>query len=751
MPDPQDAYSQAVIDKMGGGFRRRGAKTDGSPEAEQMRRNRQVSMRRSASASEPGYTGGAGRGGSSLSFATGRPRDPMFYWKQNNLPYDLYEHDELKKVRAYMRLLYQSHPMIGSCVDIYTKYPLLGAELRCKDEKLTEFYTDHFFGEDDGLNYSEFMIDFGREYWTVGEAVPFGSFNESLGVWDDEELLNPDDVELVQSPFLREPRFFIRLPQTLRDLISKRSPRWEYEQLMHAYPELQHYANEDSLMPVSNILLRHYRFKADTFNKRGVPLLLRALRPVMQEEMLNAAMDAVADRLYTPLVLARLGASATDLGTTVPWIPTDDDLADFEEALDGALAADFRVLVHHFGIQMESVFGRENMPDMTADFERIEDRILQTFGLSKTMLTGASSGQTYAADALNRDLISQLLTTYQNLVKAHYRQRALVVAEAQEHYDYEERNGKRYVKMEEILEVDEETGEERIVEQPKLLIPEMHMKTMNVKDEESEREFFEQLRAAGVPISMKTRMTNIPIEFDEELEATQEEQVQLAVAEQETRRETYKALKDKGLPIPSDLRADFEPKAANIPTAESQGLRVPMLGIDPLTSQPTLAPTQGDFAAPTDGGVYQPGMPSTPVQPFDPNGENVIPFPGQDEQSERPEESDEMRESMPKNSSAAQFRGASRMRRIVAEYYAPPEEPGFRKQAKTAQPNEDGTDPEPIPAPMSESGVPEDDQPFGSFAGPKHVGMRRHAFAQGSRNILLETFTEDRDLDEGTG
>src|SRR5262245_63298502 len=120
------------------------------------------------------------------------------------------------------------------------------------------------------------------------------------------------------------------------------------------------------------------------------------------------------------------------------------------------------------------------------------------------MLTGSSAGQTYAADALNGVLISQLRTTYQNLVKRHYRQRALVVAEAQEHYDYDERNGKRYVKMEEILEIDEETGEERIVEQPKLLIPELKMKTMNIKDEESEREFYESLRAAGVPISMKT-------------------------------------------------------------------------------------------------------------------------------------------------------------------------------------------------------------------------------------------------------
>ena len=420
--------------------------------------------------------------GSGMAFATGRPRDPLFYWKQNNLPYDIAQDDELKKIREYSRLLYQTHPIIASAIDIYSKYPLLGSELVCKDQQLVDFHNDLFFSPE-GLNYDEFMIDMGREYWTVGEAWPFASFNESLGVWDDEELLNPDDVDVQRSPFLKDPRFFIRLPQTLREIITKRQPAWEFERLMRAYPELAHYANDDSLMPVSNILLRQMKFKADTFGKRGVPILMRAMRAVMQEEMLNAAQDAIADRLYTPLILAKLGASATDLGTDVPWIPNAEDLEDFQESLDGVLAADFRVMVHHFAVTMESVFGRENMPELSNDFDRLEGRILQTFGLSQTMLSGASSGETYAADALNRDLVSQLLTTYQNIIKNHYRNRALIVAEAQEHYDYDERGGKRYIKMEEVLEIDEETGEERIVEQPKLLIPELHFKTMNLSDE----------------------------------------------------------------------------------------------------------------------------------------------------------------------------------------------------------------------------------------------------------------------------
>lgn len=594
------------------------------------------------------------------------------------------------------RLLYISHPVIGSAIDIYSKYPLLGQELTCKDEQLTDFYSDLFFSEE-GLNYNEFSIDMGREYWTVGEAWPFGSFNESLGVWEDDELLNPDDVDVQRSPFLKDPRFFIRLPETLREVLTKKSPVWEYQKLMEAYPELQHYASADAMMPVSSILLRQLKFKGDTFAKRGVPILMRAMRSVMQEEMMNAAMDAVADRMYTPLILTKLGASATDLGTSTPWIPTQDDLADFNDSLDMAMAGDFRVLTHHFGISMESVFGREQMPDLGPDFERLEERILQTFGLSKTMLSGASSGQTYAADALNRDLVSQLLTSYQQRIKDHYRQRALVVAEAQEHYDYDVRGGKRYVKMEEILEIDE-NGEERIIEQPKLLIPDLQMKTMNIADEESQREFLESLRAAGVPISMKTRMVNIPWKLDDEIETTREEQVALAVAEQQTRKAQYQALKAEGLPIPQDLRDDFEPKANNLPNGATEGARVPVIGIDPTVDTPNLAPTQEDIAGDMTAGTEVAGVPGMAV---DPNGGVVIPMPGQ--QSQVPDESNEMREGMPKP--AALFRQASRMKDIAAEHY---QEPPERQTDDDDKPVDDGI-------------------ARGTFAAPKVVGMRRHA------------------------
>jgi hypothetical protein len=721
-------------------FGARGLRDDQmSDEVREARKNRRINGRTAMLGRRTAAYGTGGAGGSGFSdiqFATGRPRDPLFYWRQNNLPYDFSQNEELAKVRAFCRLLYQTDPIVGSCVDIFSKFPVVGAHLECKDTRLEDFYTGLFFDED-GLDYEEFLIDMGREYYTAGESWPFATFNEDLGIWDDEELLNPDDIKVERSPFLKEPRYFIRLPWTIRQILTTRQPAWEYNKLIQEYPELAAYTAENAFMPVSNVLLKQLKFKGDTFNLRGLPLLTRAMRSMLQQEMLNTALDSIADRLYTPLILCKLGASATDLGTSVPWIPTDDDLENFELALDAALAGDFRALIHNFAVDIQPVFGRENMPDLTPDFERIEDRVLQVFGLSRTFLMGAQEGQTYAADALNKQLVEQLMTRYQKYLRKHFRLRAEVVAEAQEHYDYEERNGRRFVVMEEVLEVDEESGERRITEQPKLLVPDLKFAVLNFRDEDTQRQFVEALRASGMPISQRTRSRGLGIDLDEERERSQDEAVADIVAQQRTRKQAFIELRKEGLPIPPDLMADFAPLAQQEgvpPALAAEQVMIDRIGIEPPTL-PDLAPTPEDMAMAQDEEMM--GEPEgTGPEPIEDDEEDM---------GARPPESDEERDTMPKAArhkdrpqlprQGALFRRAERVRRTAAMARAVDE--AAREGERAQLISQAAIDPENAAAQLQEGfileahlpenqGGPEwySGPPLRAYQAPAHVGIR---------------------------
>jgi intein/homing endonuclease len=76
------------------------------------------------------------------------------------------------------RLVYMTHPLVPSLIDIYSRFPLLDIEFKHKDQKLADFYGELFLNQ---LDYQEFLYDMAREYWTVGEAFALGSWHDGIG------------------------------------------------------------------------------------------------------------------------------------------------------------------------------------------------------------------------------------------------------------------------------------------------------------------------------------------------------------------------------------------------------------------------------------------------------------------------------------------------------------------------------------------------------------------------------------------
>jgi hypothetical protein len=212
-------------------------------------------------------------------------------------------------------------------------------------------------------------------------------------------------------------------------------------------------------------------------------------------------------------------------------------------------------------------------------------------------------------------------------------------------------------------------------------------------------------------LTMKSRIVGMGIDFDQMLEEKQDEQVRLAVAEQETRRETFKALRDQRLPIPEDLQADFQPvaKQPGQPLNPAQDAALPLLGGQPQ-DLPALAPTlddqtmedQQDAPGPQDQDGPSPMM----LMPMD-----GVPQPG----DQRPPESDEQRANMPKP--AKRYLSQKISKTAQADY-----DRRIRHQIReiTAKHYEEPDNSEEDPS------RPQDWQPTGRFGGPRHVGMRVH-------------------------
>lgn len=622
---------------------------------------------------------GSGGGGGDVFAAIPRFYDPLEYWDLSGLPWNVADEGHRHKLHKWMRLYYATHYLVPILIDIFTRFPLVGMEVKHPDKQLADFYEDLFLNQ---LNYPEFLVSLGREYWTVGEAFPLGSFNEELGIWEREELINPEDVVIEKFPLLGEQELKIVPPEYLKKLAQTKSPAKEYRLLEINFPELIPYLRKNEHIPISSVLLRQVANLHTDWDDHGTPILLRGLRTLIHEEKLLASQDAIAERLFSPLILAKLGVMDLQDGQG-PWIPSPDELDAFRDDLDIALSSDFRVLVHHFGIEMENVFGREQMPRLGDDFDRIERRVMQIFGVNPSLLSAGSSSQPYASSALQAEFLNQILRTFQGYLKNHFRERALVVAEAHKHYEYDLRGETRVPVMEEVAKQDPETGEWYRETVHKLTVPELSFATLDLRDEATERQFLQSMRTMGVPIPDAKLMVGIDMDIDEMVAEYNEELVTKTIAQQENKMKAYKALQAKGLPIPPDLEAEVQsalqkgPGASpGAPVATPSGGPGPAMGPgDSPIVMPTAPPGVGGSPSPFGMPQLGPGGMGGPVPgggppPMAPGGQGIG-------NGFAPPASYERRPGMPRPSSVQD--DIQRLSSENAEPFgtvAPPSEPG---------------------------------------------------------------------------
>ena len=117
-----------------------------------MGRQRKASMRKE----------GFGMGmGSDVAAAMPRFYDPLEYWDLTGLPWNMADEGHRHKLHKWLRLYYATHYLVPILIDIFTRFPLSGMEIKCKDKNVQKFCEEHFM---DDLNYPEFLVGLGREH-----------------------------------------------------------------------------------------------------------------------------------------------------------------------------------------------------------------------------------------------------------------------------------------------------------------------------------------------------------------------------------------------------------------------------------------------------------------------------------------------------------------------------------------------------------------------------------------------------------
>jgi hypothetical protein len=582
------------------------------------------------------------RTGANVQMAMPKFRTPLGSLEDKNVPFNVEDRKELQECRRWARAFYITHDLVPLLIDIYARFPLVGLEFKSTDPLIEKFYTQMFLND---LDYENFLPDsLGREYYVAGEVTTLAHFNESLGIWSSEEVLNPDFVRVSKGLFVEEERVQLMVkdlvdglrdgPQGMGPDEETRSEReerlYEYRMLVQNYPEIIRAAQMEDGLDISPAKWSRIVNKSAPWHEYGTPPLLRSFRTLMMEESLNAAQDAVADRLYSPMIVATLGLE--NMGDGLPWIPMQSDLDDLRDDMQNAFMADFKLVCHHMGLNVENVFGRESVPRFDQDYERIDLKLMQAWGIGSALIMGGTGAAgTYASSALNREVCELLMKSYQKKVIRHIVKRMEVIAEAQQHYAYEKKGGYRRPLYKEVVQFNEETGEEEIVRVPQLLIPKVEFASLNLRDETQERSFMMELKQAGVPISDKSLAINIPIDFEQELPRGADETVDKLVAQAEAMGKAQSIIDHKDLPYPAELAQYLtqtlilrqqlaqtkmmEGQEEMQETAQQQ--QTPAGAMGALPGVPPAPPPQPEGGEGEDGQLPPPGPMPVPMLPGD--------------------------------------------------------------------------------------------------------------------------------------
>ncbi len=204
-----------------------------------------------------------------------------------------------KERRARYRYYAQYDPYVGAAIDLHSEFPLSDFELTHEDDHLRNEFNDIA----DDINLFEFILDLAHEYWMVGEAFPFGFFDDPADPceWTKFILLNPDLVKVIHHEMMQgkhSSEMFLQLDSVVTNIVQRGPYDPETKNAFHRLPEdVIQYARQGRPMPLSPIQVSQFRRKgSNSFGSRGESMMSRVLHILSYRDKLRDAQYTIADR-----------------------------------------------------------------------------------------------------------------------------------------------------------------------------------------------------------------------------------------------------------------------------------------------------------------------------------------------------------------------------------------------------------------------------------------------------------------------
>jgi len=274
-----------------------------------------------------GYGGGGGLTSGGAMVTPQRPYMPE-YESPDRMHYPVHR----ILANRYWRLFYKLDPVISSCLDLYSMMPW--SEFQLSGEGITgeirEAY-EEMCKDVELLKILEYMV---KEFMVIGECVPHCMFDETKGVWSYIALHNPDQLEVIDAPFIKMDPIIEFIPDDrLRAVLTSNNTllRRVREQMP---PELISRLIARQNIPLSPVNCTFLPRRLHPYDTRGTSVISRMWRILMYE-------DGVYNACYTKNTKVTMSDGSVK---SICDISVDDKVLDrhgYESTVDAVWVEDF--------------------------------------------------------------------------------------------------------------------------------------------------------------------------------------------------------------------------------------------------------------------------------------------------------------------------------------------------------------------------------------------------------------------------
>lgn len=278
------------------------------------------------------------------------------------------------------RLFHKLDPTIGNAMDLYGE--LMWGNFSLTGEGVDGEILDMLKRMLEITQLRSLLPYFTKEFLVVGEVGVQNVFDDAEGIWTHIAFHNPDQLEVIDAPFIRmEPIVEFKPDQALIQAVRSSNPAMI--PVRESMPEELLSALEGGQnIPLNPVNFTFIPRKLHPYDVRGVSLLSRMWRILMYEDAIYNASIQIARRHAAPLKVAKVG----DMGTN--FIPSDEQRSKLLELLVQAEQDVNAWLVYHSALSFEFPGTQERVMTIDKHLDTIERVKLVALGMSKAFLHG---------------------------------------------------------------------------------------------------------------------------------------------------------------------------------------------------------------------------------------------------------------------------------------------------------------------------------------------------------------------------